>query len=62
MQKMELRREIEELTADEEERGEILLRALLEIQNEITRLEAQEAIIDGFGVLSGRVKGAAVSH
>ncbi len=46
----------------QEERGEILMRALLEIQNEITRLEAQEAIIDGFGVLSGRVKGAAVSH
>lgn len=62
LQKMELRREIEELTGDEEERGDILMRALLEIQNEITRLEAQEAIIDGFGVLSGRVKGAAVSH
>lgn len=61
-QKMELQREIAELTGDEDERGEILLRALLEIQNEITRLEAQEAIIDGFGVLSGRVKGAAVSH
>ncbi len=61
-QKMELQREIADLTGDDDERGEILLRALLEIQNEITRLEAQEAIIDGFGVLSGRVKGAAVSH
>ncbi|TNM63122.1 DNA primase [Aliirhizobium smilacinae] len=61
-QKMELQREIAELEGGEDERGEILLRALLEIQNEITRLEAQEAIIDGFGVLSGRVKGAAVSH
>ncbi|SFB47902.1 DNA primase [Rhizobium sp. NFR07] len=63
-QKLELEREIAELTGDDDdaERGEILLRALLEIQNEITRLENQEAIIDGFGVLSGRVKGAAVSH
>ena len=61
-QKIELEREIADLSDDEAERGELLLRALLEIQNEITRLEAQEAIIDGFGVLSGRVKGAAVSH
>ncbi|AYD01612.1 DNA primase [Neorhizobium sp. NCHU2750] len=61
-QKIELEREIAELSEEEADRGEILLRALLEIQNEITRLEAQEAIIDGFGVLSGRVKGAAVSH
>ncbi|WJH40357.1 DNA primase [Aliirhizobium terrae] len=63
-QKLELEREIADLTGsdDDAERGEILLRALLEIQNEITRLENQEAIIDGFGVLSGRVKGAAVSH
>jgi DNA primase len=61
-QKIELEREIAELVEDEADRGEILMRALLEIQNEITRLEAQEAIIDGFGVLSGRVKGAAVNH
>lgn len=61
-QKIELEREIADLTDDDAERGELLLRALLEIQNEIIRLEAQEAIIDGFGVLSGRVKGAAVSH
>jgi DNA primase len=63
-QKLELEREIADLSGSDEdaERGEILLRALLEIQNEITRLENQEAIIDGFGVLSGRVKGAAVSH
>lgn len=61
-QKIELEREIADLTDEDAERGELLLRALLEIQNEIVRLEAQEAIIDGFGVLSGRVKGAAVSH
>jgi DNA primase len=61
-QKNDLQRELSELQADDAERGELLLRAMLEIQNEITRLEAQEAIIDGFGVLSGRVKGAAVSH
>jgi DNA primase len=61
-QKIELEREIADLTEDDAERGELILRALLEIQNEITRLESQEAIIDGFGVLSGRVKGAAVGH
>jgi DNA primase len=62
-QKLELEREIAALAGDDDaERGEILLRAMWEIQNEITRLENQEAIIDGFGVLSGRVKGAAVSH
>ena len=38
-----------------------LMRALQEVHFEGLRLENQEAIIDGFGVLSGRVKGAA-SH
>jgi DNA primase len=61
-QKVELEREIAEMTEDEAERADLLLRALLEVQNEISRMENQEAIIDGFGVLSGRVKGAAVSH
>jgi DNA primase len=37
-----------------------LLQALREVQTEAARLENQEAIIDGFGVLSGRVKGPAV--
>jgi DNA primase len=60
-QKTELEREIAE-TIDEPELNSLLLRALLEVQNEISRMENQEAIIDGFGVLSGRVKGAAVSH
>jgi DNA primase len=35
------------------------LRTLQEVQHEVTRLENQEAIIEGFGVLSGRVKGPA---
>lgn len=61
-QKIELEREIAETATDEEERGTALMRALSEVQLEIGRLENQEAIIDGFGVMSGRVKGAAVSH
>ena len=61
-QKVELEREIAETTDEEPERADLLLRALLEVQNEISRLENQEAIIDGFGVLSGRIKGAAISH
>ncbi len=35
------------------------MRAQQEVHFEGVRLENQEAIIDGFGVLSGRVKGAA---
>ncbi|MBW9115387.1 DNA primase [Rhizobium cauense] len=61
-QKLELEREIAEAT--EAGNGEVidqLMRALQEVHFEGLRLEAQEAIIDGFGVLSGRVKGAA-SH
>jgi DNA primase len=61
-QKIELEREIAETAADEEERASALIRALSEVQLEIGRLENQEAIIDGFGVMSGRVKGAAVGH
>ncbi|KKX29478.1 DNA primase [Rhizobium sp. LC145] len=62
-QKIELEREIAEATeAGDAEEIEPLLRALSEVQLEILRMENQEAIIDGFGVLSGRVKGAAVSH
>lgn len=61
-QKIELEREIAEAT--EAGNGEVidqLMRALQEVHFEGLRLENQEAIIDGFGVLSGRVKGAA-SH
>ena len=36
-----------------------ILRALQEVQMETVRMENQEAIIEGFGVLSGRVKGPA---
>ncbi|MCJ8519304.1 DNA primase [Pseudorhizobium tarimense] len=61
-QKIELEREIAETAADEEERATALMLALSEVQLEIGRLENQEAIIDGFGVMSGRVKGAAVGH
>ena len=48
--------------ADAIERGaelevEQLLSALNENQLESLRLESQEALIDGFGVMSGRVKG-----
>ncbi|MBP2566982.1 DNA primase [Agrobacterium tumefaciens] len=59
-QKRELEREIAEATDDE--RGTLLVRALAEVQLEIGRMENQEAIIDGFGVMSGRVKGPAVGH
>jgi DNA primase len=63
LQKMELEREIAAATeAGDEQIIDPLLRALAEVQFEITRMENQEAIIDGFGVMSGRVKGAAVSH
>jgi DNA primase len=61
-QKIELEREIAEAT--EAGNGEVidqLMRALQEVHFEGLRLENQEAIVDGFGVLSGRVKKAA-SH
>jgi DNA primase len=63
VQKMELEREIGMATeAGDEVNIEPLLRALSEVQTEIVRMENQEAIIDGFGVMSGRVKGVAVGH
>ncbi|AYG59719.1 DNA primase [Rhizobium jaguaris] len=56
--------ELESAIAEATEEGdgdliEQLMRALQEVQLEALRLENQEAIIDGFGVLSGRIKGAA---
>ena len=48
--------------AGEGDRIDSLIGALHQVQLEITRMENQEAIIDGFGVMSGRVKGAAVNH
>jgi DNA primase len=61
------RRELEREIADAIERGaeaevEQLLSALKENQLESLRLESQEALIDGFGVMSGRVKGPATGH
>ncbi|MBB3133534.1 DNA primase [Rhizobium pisi] len=59
-QKIELEREIALATeAGDGEAMVQLMRAQQEVHFEGVRLENQEAIIDGFGVLSGRVKGAA---
>lgn len=59
-QRRELERELAEATEEgDAERVPQILRALQEVQLETTRLENQEAIIDGFGVMSGRVKGPA---
>ncbi|MBB4104796.1 DNA primase [Allorhizobium borbori] len=61
-QKIELERSIAEATeAEDAERLTPLYRALQEVHLEISRMENQEAIIDGFGVLSGRIKGPATS-
>lgn len=61
------RHEIEREIADATERGaeqevEQLMLSLNENQLEATRLETQEALIDGFGVMSGRIKGPAGGH
>jgi DNA primase len=57
-QKAELERDIAEATeAGDGEAIPQLMLALQEVQLEVARLENQEAIIDGFGVLSGRIKG-----
>ncbi|MDE1992261.1 MAG: DNA primase [Rhizobiaceae bacterium] len=57
-QKIELEREIADATEEGDGEGVgQLMRALQEVQLEALRLENQEAIIDGFGVLSGRIKG-----
>jgi len=58
-QKVELERDIAEaIEGDDGDAITPLLRALSEVQMELARLENQEAIIDGFGVLSGRVRGS----
>lgn len=62
-----LRHELERDLADATERGaeeevERLMLALKENQLEALRLENQEALIDGFGVMSGRVRGPATGH
>ncbi len=48
-------RPLEATEAGDEEAALRLMRTLNEMQLEISRLESQEAIIDGFGVLSRRV-------
>jgi DNA primase len=58
------RHEIERELADAVERSaeaevERLMLTLKEVQLEVVRLENQEALVDGFGVMSGRVKGPA---
>ncbi len=59
-QKRELENELSYLTEENDDDSVMqILRMLQEVQLEVTRLENQEAIIDGFGVLSGRVKGPA---
>lgn len=60
LEKIELERDLAEATETGDEAVvPQLMRSLQSVQNEYNRLEQQEAIIDGFGVLSGRVKGAA---
>ncbi|MCL6707079.1 DNA primase [Pseudomonas sp. R2.Fl] len=62
-QRLELEQEMAAATeAGDAERMDQLIGALQQVQMEITRMENQEAIIDGFGIMSGRVKGAASSH
>ncbi len=62
-QRIELEREVAEATeAEDGGRIDQVIGALHQVQLEITRMENQEAIIDGFGVMSGRVKGAATGH
>ena len=57
-QKAELERDIADAAeTGDEDAAPHLMRTLNEVQLEISRLENQEAIIDGFGVLSGRAKG-----
>ncbi|TCQ10196.1 DNA primase [Rhizobium sp. PP-F2F-G36] len=57
-QRRELERDLARATEDgDDELASLVLRNLEEVQNEVERLENQEAIIEGFGVLSGRVKG-----
>ncbi|MEM6464137.1 MAG: DNA primase [Pseudomonadota bacterium] len=59
-QKTELEHEIAEATENGDGDGlPQLMQALQSVQNEFRRLEQQAAIVDGFGVLSGRVRGAA---
>ncbi len=58
--RLELEREIAEATdRGTSEEVAILLRTLEEVQSEMARLDNLEALIEGFGILSGRIKGPA---
>jgi DNA primase len=59
-QRHEIERELAE-AVEENAEAEVarLMLALKEVQLEVVRLENQEALVDGFGVMSGRVKGPA---
>ena len=60
LQRLELERDIAEAIEEgDDEAVPQLIRALQSVQSEVNRLENQDALIDGFGVLSGRVRGAA---
>jgi DNA primase len=57
-QRHEVERDIAEATeAGDAEEVAVLMTRLQQVQNEMARLEHQQALIDGFGVLSGRAKG-----
>jgi DNA primase len=57
-QRRDLERDLARATEEgDDDMASLVLRNLEEVQNEVERLENQEAIIEGFGVLSGRVKG-----
>ena len=59
-QRHEIERELgEAVEHGAEADAERLMLALREVQIETARLENQEALVDGFGVMSGRVKGPA---
>ena len=60
LQRQELERDIAEATeSGDDEAVPRLIQALQSVQLEADRLENQDALIEGFGVLSGRVRGAA---
>jgi DNA primase len=59
-QKREIERDIAEATdSGDAATIDALMSSLGQVQMEITRLENQEALIEGFGVLSGKARGAA---
>ena len=60
LQKKELERDIADATeTGDDEAVPRLIQTLQSVQLEVERLEHQDALIEGFGVLSGRVRGVA---